>query len=333
MKTISEIRNILHEYLHPHYMKVETLIVSFLELNKQVSLESIGHFSFDGRLKETSEEDEIVSPFAEDSITFVSDKNEKSDPSLIDFIVSESGKIRPLATSDLESLSILGKQFLNIGKPMIIRGLGYLINNQDGTYSFFQGEYIPEKSDPNPLKNKYSSIEKKAENEKTRIDFSAQKKSESNTKKWLPILIVIVLLGLAGSVVYYFIQKDESIVEVTEPKPETPQQPIINSTADTPKTTINVDTASILPAKDSIPVTNQKEFLVVLRSYSDLASAQRGYSRLIVLPFAKQIKLMTSDSIKYRIALPVKGNLSDSARLRDSVKTIFGKSAYVETLH
>jgi hypothetical protein len=313
-------------------MKVETLIVSFLELNKQVSLESIGHFSFDGRLKEVSEEDENIFPFAEDSVTFVSDKNEKSDPNLIDFIVNESGKIRPLATSDLESFSMLGKQFLNIGKPMIIRGLGYLINNQDGTYSFFQGEYIPEKSDPNPIKNKYKSAEKKGENDNTRIDFSAKKKSGNNTKKWIPILILVVLLALAGSVVYYFLQKDESLVEVTETKPTAPQKPEIKSTADTQKTIVNVDTTAVLPVKDSIPTINQNEFLVVVRTYSDLESAQRGYSRLVVLPFAKQIKLMTSDSVKYRIALPVKGNLSDSARLRDSVKTIFGKSAYVETL-
>jgi hypothetical protein len=111
-----------------------------------------------------------------------------------------------------------------------------------------------------------------------------------------------------------------------------PQTPETQSTADTQKTVVNADTSAVLPVKDSIPAINQNEFLVVVRTYSDLESAQRGYSRLVVLPFAKEIKLMTSDSMKYRIALPVKGNLSDSARLRDSVKTIFGKSAYVETL-
>lgn len=314
-------------------MKVEPLIVSFLELNKQMSLESIGHFIFDGRLNATKEDDEFIFPFAGDSITFVSDKNEKSDLSLIDYIVKESGKIRPLATSDLESFSMLGKQFLNIGKPMVIRGLGYLINKQDGSYLFFQGEYIPEKSELNPNQNKYNSAEKKSESERVSIDFSAQKKNINTTKKWIPVFIVVVLLALAGSVVFYFLQKDESIVKAIEPNSPPVQKIETLPKVDTTKTLVTFDTTSITTVKESIPPTNQNEFLVVVRNYSDLATAQRGYSRLVVLPFAKQIRLLTSDSIKYRIALPVKGNLSDSSRLRDSIKTIFGKSAYVETLH
>ncbi|MFN8244987.1 MAG: hypothetical protein U0T56_01200 [Ferruginibacter sp.] len=37
---------------------------------------------------------------------------------------SKTRKIKPLATSDLESFTMLGKQFMNIGKPLILEGLG-----------------------------------------------------------------------------------------------------------------------------------------------------------------------------------------------------------------
>jgi hypothetical protein len=315
-------------------MKVEPLIVSYLELNKKVAIESIGHFVFDGRTKTESSESEYEYPFEEGSVTFYCDKNEKSDSDLIDFIIQESGKIRPLATSDLESFSMLGKQFLNIGKPMIIRGLGYLINNQDGTYSFLQGEYIPEKTEVALPQSKSRSKESSTENNKSSIDFSSSKKKSESSKKWLPVAI-ITLLSMTGAVVYYFIQKEEEpLVEVVEPTPAIDnsqiQKPVVAT--DTSVKNINVDTTTVPALKDRVQISTPNEYYVIVRTYTDLPSAQRGFSRLNVLPFARQIKLITSDSVRYRIALPVKGALTDSTHIRDSVRMLFGKSAYVETI-
>jgi len=316
-------------------MKVEPLIVSYLELNKKVAIESIGHFVFDGRTKTESSESEYEYPFEDGSVTFYCDKNEKSDSGLIDFIIQESGKIRPLATSDLESFSMLGKQFLNIGKPMIIRGLGYLINNQDGTYSFLQGEYIPEKTEVALPQSKSKSKENSSENNKSSIDFSSSKKKSESSKKWLPIAIIILLLSMTGAVVYYFIQKEEEpLVEVVEPTPviDSPQKQKPVVATDTSVNNINVDATTMPALKDTVQISAPNEFYVIVRTYTDLPSAQRGFSRLNVLPFARQIKLITSDSVRYRIALPVKGALTDSTHIRDSVRMLFGKSAYVETI-
>ena len=43
------------------------------------------------------------------------------------------------ASADLDSYLVLGKQFLNIGKPFIIEGLGVLEKSQQGDYEFRQG--------------------------------------------------------------------------------------------------------------------------------------------------------------------------------------------------
>jgi hypothetical protein len=89
-----------------------------------------------------------------------------------------------------------------------------------------------------------------------------------------------------------------------------------------------IDSAANLN-KDSMLLPQNNGFFIVVRTYSDLESAQRGFSRLVVLPFGKEIKLLTIDSTHYQIAVPVKGNLTDSTRIRDSIKVIFGKTAFV----
>lgn len=316
-------------------MKVEPLIVRYLEHNKKVAIESIGHFVFDGTLNKSSGESDSDCPFEEGSVSFTFDKNEKPDQGLIDFIVTESGKIRPLASSDLESFCMLGKQFLNIGKPMLIRGLGFLIKNQDGTYSFTQGEYLPEKTEPSLSKQKQRIADEIRGDKNSGMDFSSSKKKSQSSVKWLPIMIIVLLLSMTGAVIYYFMNKEEGLTEVDVPETvsDTPIKtnsalPIIDTTSH-----INsMDSNAVSKKEDTTNMPNPHEFYVIVRSYSDLQSAQKGYSRLIVLPFARKIKLITSDSIQYRIAVPVNGLLSDSSRLRDSVKILFGKSGYVETI-
>ncbi|HRD43931.1 MAG TPA: hypothetical protein PLN30_09250, partial [Ferruginibacter sp.] len=49
------------------------------------------------------------------------------------------------ASSDLESYSILTRQFLNIGKPLVIPGLGSLYKTQQGAYDFLQGDALTSK--------------------------------------------------------------------------------------------------------------------------------------------------------------------------------------------
>ena len=53
-----------------------------------------------------------------------------ADDTFIDFIRTETGKIRPLAISDLESYLADGKILLNIGKPFQLEGIGSLIKQE-----------------------------------------------------------------------------------------------------------------------------------------------------------------------------------------------------------
>ncbi|RYD71020.1 MAG: hypothetical protein EOP53_24385, partial [Sphingobacteriales bacterium] len=104
-------------------MKVEQLLVQYLYKNKTVSIQDIGRFNISPEFIIPAEGDKDSS-LPEGAIQFEYDKNALPDEGLIDYIVEQSRKIRPLASSDLESYTILTRQFLNIGKPLPIEGLG-----------------------------------------------------------------------------------------------------------------------------------------------------------------------------------------------------------------
>jgi hypothetical protein len=304
-------------------MKVEQLIVSYLTLHKRVGIQSIGHFIYEGTASESSETQQ--NDLSANRVQFVCNKQEPNDEGLIAFILQETGKIKPLATSDLESFSILGQQFLNIGKPMSIRTLGYLTKNQIGEYVFTQGDFIPERQELN-RENKQTQSLKKNKDTPSRIDFGSFKKKKEYSKKWIPILIIVILIGLMGLVVFIFSRYNNS----EKPLETENKEAAVAPTNTKPAAIAKTDTTSSL-TKDSTLLPQNNVFFVVVRTYSDSLSAQRGFIRLNVLPFGKEIKLINIDSSHYQIALPVKGNIADSIRIKDSVKAIFGKIAFVRT--
>ena len=130
-------------------MKIEQLIVQYLYTNKKVTLQDIGVFYLSPSVTISPEQDkDAVLP--DNAITFEYNIKAVQDDNLIDFIVKQTRKIKPLATSDLESFTILGRQFMNIGKPLPIEGLGILQKNQLGEYEFIQGHSINPRLEPLP---------------------------------------------------------------------------------------------------------------------------------------------------------------------------------------
>ena len=120
-------------------MKIESFIIDYLKKNKTVDLEEIGTLSIPTTQQFSTESDEVELS-DENSIHFEFNKNTQADVGLIQYIVEKTGKLKPLVAADIQSFTVLGKQFLNIGKPFIIPPIGYLLKNQKDRYEFFQGE-------------------------------------------------------------------------------------------------------------------------------------------------------------------------------------------------
>jgi len=113
----------------------------------------------------------------------------KPDPSLVEFIHKYTGKMKPLAESDLDSYLRLGIQLLNIGKPFYFEGIGSIIKNKEDRYDFEPGEFSTAKlSLPGEAKTDSSDKRKKTFDE-PQTEYSPQSKA---AKK---ILLVIGIIG------------------------------------------------------------------------------------------------------------------------------------------
>ncbi len=106
-------------------LKIEQVIVQQLYSSKKITLQGIGTFSLDSSVSlPVDSEKAMVIP--ENAIHFDYNPKVGEDEPLIDAIVQHTKKIKPLASADLDSFLMLGRQFLNIGKPFTIGGLGTL---------------------------------------------------------------------------------------------------------------------------------------------------------------------------------------------------------------
>jgi hypothetical protein len=197
-------------------MKIEQLIVQFLYKKKKVKLQSIGEFTFVSD-SNAEDSDNATIFFPEESINFKFDPKTTQDDDLIQYIMSQTGKIKPLAASDLESYIVLSKQFLNIGKTLFLNELGSILKNQNNEYLFTQGVSVPIILDTN-------SPQKVESNQKDKIiSFASPVRKKSNTKFIFFIAILIVIFS-SISIIYYFISTNKN-------KEENLLSPVIDSTA------------------------------------------------------------------------------------------------------
>jgi hypothetical protein len=287
-------------------MKIEQLLAPFLIQNKTFSLQNIGTFHLVS--EPIISKDEMQNfIFPEDSIQFTADKHAQQDDQLIIYITEKTKKIKPLATSDLESFTILSKQFLNIGKAAYIEGIGSLSKNNTGIYEFTQAnKVVIHKETPSDFETKKAA---ELENKKT------NKKSNGLTYLLITATIIIV-----ACLVYFFLQKPSNNI----PKDKL-EKPMVIQKID-----------SITNNNDSVVKANVdsnlylKNFKIIVRSYNSLREAEKGFKTLSKLSFGKNLVMYTKDSVQFFLAVPITGNINDTLKIKDSIIKKFGKTAFVD---
>ena len=298
-------------------MKIEQLIVQHLYKNKQVTLQGIGtlHLNPSVIIPPAGNEKDFVMP--ENAFSFDYNLKATEDEALVESIVQQTRKIRPLASSDLESYSILAKQFLNIGKPLEIPGVGTIQKSQEGIYEFIQGAFVSPKIEEAPRQ-----ITEKAEEP---ISFEHESTGRGN-KNYAGIILGIIILGLTGAALYYFLFKNKP--DITDPSPEQTAQ-----TEAVPDTTIKTDTiVKVKPDTVQVPPpvvikTDSNNFKVVIKDYKSEAAANQALSRLS--KYNRKFMVIRKDSVTYQLALPFNTSVADTGRIRDSLRIFFGGKPYV----
>ena len=275
-------------------MKISPLLSQFLINNKQLSLSSLGRFILDDA----------------GGITFQQDASVREDAELVSFIAENTGKMKSLVASDLDSNLELARQFLNIGKPYLFEGIGTLSKNKFGTIEFVQSNTSTEKNKENTAdrRDKTSTTE----NSFTDYEemFSPKRPKAPPTKRivtWLVALVGLSLAVFGGYIVYTKTKnKKEPIVEKEEIKPV-----IIPDSLPKPK-----DTTAII----SKPADTSGMYRFVIEK----AARQRAFSRYKHLrENLIDVKMDTKDSVLFNLYFLLPATPADLSKKRDSLQRLY----------
>ncbi len=285
-------------------MKIEHLLVQHFYQSRKMTLQGMGTFTLspDFVMPKDTDKDAVI---PENAISFQYNLKATEDDALIDFIVQQTRKMKALASADLDSYLVLGKQFLNIGKPFKIEGMGMLAKNQQGELEFKLGNSFHSKMEIAPIAAKDKIINPE-------ISFASETKPAGGSKKGLVIAALIIMLGLVGTTVwYFFIRKNnggKNIVVNT----------VIN---DTPKTEA-IKPDSVLPITPKpVVATDGYTFKVVFMVTADSAAAAARMNGLINR--GHKVIMYKKDSDFYKLAEPFKLPLADTTHVKDSLNSFY----------
>ncbi len=276
-------------------------------------LQGIGRFTLNASLADTADPDKaIIIP--EDAIQFQYDPKVTEDPALVDFIVGFTGKIRPLAASDLDSYLMLGRQFLNIGNPFIIPDVGTLQKSNSGELTFKGGQHFAPRI---PQRTRIEDDGKEVMEEDMFNDFL--KPSGTQWGKIFLLITILVVIGLVAWAIWYYANGDHNSGKTVTSTEEV--IPLQDSTA-------FKDSLNKISAKDSANSLNSMQpgntFKAVVNSTTDSSKARNRFNKLLL--YKRNVVLYTNDSVTFKIAEPFTLPLSDTTRIKDSLYRFYGKN-------
>ncbi|MBK8605855.1 MAG: hypothetical protein IPN82_03190 [Chitinophagaceae bacterium] len=300
-------------------MKLTHLIAQYLYKNKRLDLQGIGSFLLDNSIIIDEDSNKKNQEIGIEGVSFESNAATKEDPELVSFISSYTGKIKALASADLNSHLELAKQFMNIGKPFLFEGIGSLTRIRSGEYSFTPGSALTEKLSEQKIKEtkQNSSTEEPVSDYKSAL-YKQEKKS--NWKKPVTFMLVIAGIALAiwgGYTVYKRTSADNS--NKTEVAKENKTILLEDSLSTNP------DSITALPVKN---ISNQTGTTKFVLEVSDKDRATQRYAKLKT--FQWDVKMETKDSVSFKLFLLLPINAVDSIKVLDSLTRLNGKQVFIE---
>jgi hypothetical protein len=301
-------------------VKIELILVQYLYNNKELTLQGIGTFHLDGSVTLPADTEKEISIPA-NAITFNYNPKVTEDDKLIDFIVLHTKKIKPLASADLDSFLILGRQFLNIGKPFTLDGIGTLNRLHHGALEFIPGQFINAKIEAPKNQNEGEVEEKK-------VNFHEYGSQQAgNNKKPVMIVLFLLILAAAGFAAWYYGFRDQT---ATNDKAQTQQTtPSSGTTSDTTTTSQDTSTAQQqTPQTEPAGDIGGNNFRIVVKEGKDRAALNASAQKLN--SWGHKLILFTDDSVNYKLAALFSRPLADTTKVRDSLKKYFGAATRIE---
>jgi len=300
-------------------LKLPLLLAQFLYTHKRLALPGVGIFTLDpsAEIPDSHSKNTHLGALG---IEFKNATISQPEDELIGFIQANTGKIRPVAVSDLDSYLTLGAEMLNIGKPFFLEGIGTITRQKGGGFEFSPGEYSviegmgPEKTEK-PGKRK-SVLEE--------AHFEPQPNNNRKIILFIALVAGLAIIGWGGYTLYKKSGADDQ-------KP-----PQINSVVNDTTTAV-ADTAK--QAKDSVldnhtPVAQnilQKDTIaykyIILQTYNKDRALKR-YNQL--RSFQLKINLYTKDSSFFKLYFSFPAASKDTIHIKDSLSREYAHSVTIE---
>jgi hypothetical protein len=298
------------------------LFARYLYQHKELNLPGIGTFQIDASVSVPEPHEKHFHDFLQ-QIRYTQKPVAAADPSFIDFIRTETGKIRPLAESDLDSYLSDGKILLNIGKPFHLEGIGSLLKTREGVYQFKPGE---------PLFDKLQTgtVDAGREHEKKSFGFENEPAPSHAMTRFLIFAAIvggIIFIIWAGYNVFRR-YTDSSAATTME---QTDSVQATTAVADSSRAgAILTETRRIIDSINSRPsAAPPGHYRFVIEKTSNSTRAHNRFAQL--KKHVSDIQMDVKDSTLYSLYFLLPASAADTARIRDSLKSWYAsRMVYVE---
>ncbi|MFT3824453.1 MAG: hypothetical protein QM731_11055 [Chitinophagaceae bacterium] len=296
-------------------MKFSVLLTHYFYKYKNLSLPGIGTFSIDNSFTIPDVNDKNFRDTFQ-HIQFVQKNTTQPDEALIDFIRTQTGKIKPLAYSDLESFVADGKLLLNIGKPFHIEGIGTLQKNRKGDLDFTPGEPLLERMEStSPITERETESSKRKAAGEPVIKRSSPPISGGNQRPLLVIGGIVVALGIIIWGGYSLYNKNTEPAVSAQQDTTNRAEPLNMPSQDslTKQQTFAPDSAKA--ATSPAPATPAGNYKYILETTRYKTTALKRWNLL-----KPRVNLESAtDSSFFKIVMVLPGTPADTARIKDSL--------------
>jgi hypothetical protein len=253
-------------------------------------------------------------------ITFKYDPAEKEDPELVDYISANTGKMKPLASSDLSSFIEISIQFLNIGKMFKLEGIGTLIKTQQNDYKFTPEKFMSGKIMETSMKESLNTGHEEDDLKGYDALTLDEKPNRFTMRNMFFITLSIIGLGIVIWGIYYLNKKTA--------------EENLSPTAQIDKTTIIPvfeDSNTVQQAaKDSVLKPTDYSGIVDYKFILEIANRSRAFERYNQLKsYNWDIKMETVDSVLFTLYVNIPALATDTTRLKDSMKLLSGNPVFI----
>lgn len=321
-------------------MKISVLVAQYFYQHRVLNLPGIGSFYLSDVVDVQTIADKNSRDLVE-HIHFAQKAITRPDDQLIEFIRKHTGKIRPLAESDLDTFVADGKLMLNIGKPFHIEGIGTLHKNKDAVYEFTPGQPVVQRLEaPTPLTSVDQQDPERPLKRKSVFDEDPHERRNSSIRRMAIGMGLIVGIGIilwgGYSLFSSKVKTDPNAAAASATSEQDTQRTstylhnindpqkalndVVKKDSNITGMADSTQKAAVTPppaTTTAAPVATgpSRTFKYVLQTTKFRKTAQDMYDKL-----KPKVVLEAVDSTLFRIVISLPGSPADTARIKDSLR-------------